>query len=303
MARSRFVIRLAWCVAVAVATLAGRAQAERVALVIGNADHDVSRDLANPLNDARDVAARLGEIGFRLHRSEAQLDLSLGQMLEMASEFASSLEAGDVAVFYFAGHGVGYKGGSFLIPVDDRGLSTTSDLADRAFSVDFIVRRLTGRPVTSIVILDACRNNPLPFKVDPLSATAGKAAAEATRVVIVYSASAGQVASDGTGTRNSLFTAALLQALRDPVRRIDDIIYEVGDTVITKSQGLQTPDMHMPRLSGPPPYLIEPESPPKQTLLDGAAQRARGRDECCPGAGTGAAVVRGRPGPAVLRRS
>ncbi len=222
------------------------AQAERVALVIGNSNFMQADDLVNPGNDATDIAARLADLGFDIHGGGAQLDVTRAQMTTLFNEFEAKLQDGDLAVIFFAGHGAQYQGENYLIPVDDKALNFAEELPDMAYSASALVRQMTSRSnVTSIIILDACRNNALPSaladgKSLPHYGLAQMDVPDTSFSLIMFAAASGSTASDGRG-RNSPFTAAFLQALEQPVRRMEDIVRDVRRMVRLETNGEQVP--------------------------------------------------------------
>jgi hypothetical protein len=243
------------------------ASAARRALVIGNAEYARALDLPNPGNDARDVAARLAELGFEIAGGGPGLDLTREQMIDAVADFADSLVEGDLALFYFAGHGAQLAGENFLIPSDDGAITFAEDLRERAYSASFLLSRLEGRTgVTSLLILDACRNNPLGPRSRDLGggAGAGLAGMDAPRgasSLIMFATGKGETASDGEG-RNSRFTAALLEALKSPERRIEDIIIDIGARVRRESEGQQVPWSSYSLTA--PIYLVPTEAPERE---------------------------------------
>ena len=200
--------------------LAGAASAERVALVIGNSSY-AANPLINPVNDAEDMAARLQEIGFRLYGDGPLLEQDLRSMQIAIRDFTRTLNPGDLAVFYYAGHGVEYKGTNYLIPVDDEEIEFADDVPDWSY--------------------------PAPRLLERLAATGASA-------FIMYAAAPGQTSSDGEG-RNGLFTSALLRALERPERRIDDIMYEVSFQVRTATGGRQVPWLEFAFAGEIPPHF------------------------------------------------
>jgi hypothetical protein len=199
-------------------------------------------------------------------------------MASAVREFASSLQEGDVALFYFAGHGARAMGQSYLIPSNDEGIVNAEDLADYAYAASALLARLEGRPgVTSIIILDACRNNPLASRNRDMAEGGGLAAIQASAsasTFIMFAAAEGRVASDGEG-RNSRFTKALLTALERPERRLDDIAYDVRAMVRRESAGAQIPwtnsSLDAPVYLVPaPPADEEVEQPEEGLIPDGA---------------------------------
>ncbi len=236
--------------------LSGVASAERVALIIGNSDY-TSNPLVNPVNDAEDMAERLDEIGFRLHGDGPLLDQDLRSLQVAIRDFTRSLNPGDLAVFYYAGHGVEYKGTNYLIPTDDEEIEFADDVPDWSYPAPRLLERLAATGATGIIILDACRNNPLPERGGEREVGVGLSQMETpagASAFIMYSAAPGQTSSDGEG-RNGLFTGALLEALERPDRRIDDIMYEVSFSVRNATQGRQVPWLEFAFAGEIPPYF------------------------------------------------
>jgi len=222
------------------------AQAERrVALVIGNGAYRSTAALANPGNDAEDMAASLKRVGF-----EVMLERELDKrgMEQAIARFARTARDSDAALFYFAGHGMQHHGANYLLPTDAK-------LEDE-FSLDFEMTRLDdvlgalrrARGV-QILILDACRRNPLAEKLVQMATTRdfaptrGLARLDATRgMVVAYSTQADQVAADGTG-RNSPFTSALVGHLGDPGVEIGALFRRVAAEVNRATEGRQLPEL------------------------------------------------------------
>ena len=204
------------CVAVLVAvmTLAATldAQAARRAFIVGNANYLHTTALANPANDARDLATRLRELGWEV---TVQFDASRSALLKGFASFAGALKPDDLSLVYFAGHALQIGGENYLAPVDAE--AKTEDDVRRLFvPLNAFLADLSRLTKTRIVILDACRDNPF---ADGLTRAEGArslgTAKGLARVYagvgsfIVYSTQPGNVALDGTG-RNSPFTKALL---------------------------------------------------------------------------------------------
>jgi hypothetical protein len=162
MLRSRFLRTLP---SLAAAVLAGSLLAlpasaqKRVGLVIGNSAYKHATALANPANDANDMGAALKELGFEVILG---LDLDKRGFDQRVREFSRALPDAETGVFYYAGHGLQVLGRNFLIPVDAQ-LQSERDLDFEASSLDFILKQmeLDREGKTSIVFLDACRDNPL----------------------------------------------------------------------------------------------------------------------------------------------
>ena len=241
---------------VLVVGLSGLARAERVALVIGNSEYSAN-PLINPVNDAVDMAERLAEIGYRVHGDGPLLDVDLRDLQVAIRDFTRSLNPGDLAVFYFAGHGVEYKGTNYLIPTDDEEIQFADDVPDWSYPAPRLLERLAATGATGVIILDACRNNPLPERGGSRDVGIGLSAMDTpagASAFIMYAAAPGQTSSDGEG-RNGLFTGALLQALDRPDRRIDDIMYEVSFAVRTATEGRQVPWLEFAFAGEIPPQL------------------------------------------------
>lgn len=267
--------------------LAGATFAERVALVIGNSNYS-SNPLINPVNDAVDIANRLQEIGFRLHGDGPLLEQDLRSLQVAIRDFTRSLNAGDLAVFYYAGHGVEYKGTNYLIPIDDEEIEFADDVPDWAYPAPRLLERLAATGATGIIILDACRNNPLPERGGQREVGVGLSQMETpagASAFIMYAAAPGQTSSDGEG-RNGLFTGALLEALSRPDRRIDDIMYEVSFSVRSATAGRQVPWLE---------FAFAGEIPPHFQITDGLAETNE-----VPEATGDAADGNGKPGRGIL---
>jgi len=275
-------------ISVILQVLAGAAFAEndeaaRVALVIGNSGY-AANPLINPVNDAEDMATRLQEIGYDLYDDGPMLEQDLRGMQVAIRDFTRSLNPGDLAVVYYSGHGFEYKGTNYLIPIDNEEIQFADDVPDWSYAAPRLLERIAASGATGVIILDACRNNPLPERGGVRDAGVGLARMETpagASAFIMYSAGPGQTASDGEG-RNGLFTAALLEALEDPHRRIDDIMYEVSYSVRNATQGRQVPWLELAFAGEIPPHLqagddlIEHNEVPEATAGDGSGKPGRG---------------------------
>lgn len=208
----------------------------RVALVIGNQAYPTMA-LKNAAQDARDVHAALREIGFvadlLVDATKRQMDMRIGRFVDM-------LQPGDVALVYYAGHGVQVAGENYLLPVD---VETADEASVRysSYSASLLHDRIAERGVRlKIMILDACRNNP--FRS---SRSASQGLAPMTAVgrgtFIAFATGPGGTADDNLPARNGLFTAALLEALREPGLDLDQVFGRVRQRVDAMSNGRQTP--------------------------------------------------------------
>ena len=241
MARYLFVT-ICLLVGLASAGINDAAAGKRVALVIGNDDYEKSPDLRNAGNDARAIGRRLQELGFSLVGGGVHQNLRRSRMLQLVRGFGDAIGHGDTALFYFAGHGIGDADGNWLIPVNDGNIQIQEDVRDYSVGVDAVLRRLRNRGEgVNILILDACRNNPLPNRTRSSSGTRGLKRMEApSGSFIAYAAAPRQVALDGDG-RHGLFTEELLARLGKPGQRIEDLMIDVTNAVAYRSSGKQEP--------------------------------------------------------------
>ena len=222
-------------VLVAFAALTAPALAEkRVALVIGNGAYQSAPALANPGNDARDVAAALRRVGFE---TILGLDLDRAGMDDLAVRFARAARDADVAMFYYSGHALQFNGVNYLAPVDAK-LTDEADLR-RLARVDDIVADLQQAKNLRVLVLDSCRDNPLAEdlkrligRTRALTLTRGLAKIDSPLgMIVAYATQAGRTAEDGAG-RNSPFTAAFLRHIETPeeigtlFRRVSADVYE-----------------------------------------------------------------------------
>jgi hypothetical protein len=211
------------------------ATAKRLALVIGNNAY-ADGALKNPINDARTMAATLGDLGFEVHKLE---NADRSAMQRAVLEFGRKLNEETVGLFYFAGHGMQVRGSNYLIPVK-ASIQSEDEIEVEAVDVAYVLARMaTAKNQFNIVILDACRNNP--FQRSFRSSNNGLAAISApTGTLIAYATAPGSVASDGD-TANGVYTAELAQAIRQPGITMEEAFKRARGGVITRTQGKQTP--------------------------------------------------------------
>lgn len=220
--------------------LASMAEARRVALVIGNADYEYVEKLPNPVNDARDIGAALARIGFAVTQG---FDLDHTALRLALRDFAEEAAGADVALIYFAGHGIEIDNTNYLIPVNAR-LRRDRDVEFEAIRLDAVVDALADARGLKIVLVDACRNNP--FVAEMMRSTAtrsigrGLARIEPGGVLVGYAARGGTLALDGEG-RNSPYAAALLRHIEEPGVEIGKLFRLVRDTVFDMTGGDQEP--------------------------------------------------------------
>lgn len=239
-------VRIFLCFVVLCFTTVHVLAAKRVALVVGNAAYEHAPKLGNPENDANDISAALERLGFDVIRGT---NLDNGGMRQKAREFSAKLKGAETGLFFYAGHGLQVRGTNYLVPVDSK-LGTESDLDFGTVRVDLILRQMEREVPTSIVFLDACRDNPLAKdlarSMGTRSANIGRGLAQVETGVgtlIAFATQPGNVALDGTG-RNSPFTTALLQHIERPGLDLGDVMIEVRNSVLNATSGQQVPWEH-----------------------------------------------------------
>jgi formylglycine-generating enzyme required for sulfatase activity len=218
----------------------GHAQT-RVALVIGNSGYRNVPALANPANDAADVAASLARLGFTARRI---INGTSEDMRLALRDFAPQARRSEMAVVFFAGHGIEIGGDNWLIPVD---AELKEDIAaeQEAIALRSLVPIVGAASKLGLIILDACRNNPFAARMQrsvPVRAVErGLARVEpAGSVLVAFAAKEGTTASDGTG-RNSPFTAALLRHIEMPGLEVNYLFRNVREAVLNATNLRQEP--------------------------------------------------------------
>lgn len=231
----RSILILGLCSAAAFPAFAGR----RIALVIGNANYLYANALPNPVHDANLIANVLQSEGFDVTRVT---DADQRAMKSAFSGFVGKVQiAGPdaVALVYYAGHGVQYRGVNYLIPIDAK-LETEAQLDIETISADSVMQAIgAAGSKLNIVILDACRNSPFrSFR----AVSRGLAPIDAPQgTLVAFSTAPGQSARDGTAGGNSPYSSALGEMLRQPGLRIEDVFKRVRQRVNQETGGEQTP--------------------------------------------------------------
>jgi carboxyl-terminal processing protease len=240
------VLGFAWAVAL---SAAGFAQAEtatpsqgaRIALVVGNSNYGGDLGvLANPVNDSRLVAGALKRIGFDVIEVE---DADQNALKRAIAEFGDRMaDAGGDAtsLFFYAGHGLQVGGQNYLIPIHAE-IGKERDVDIEAISLDTVLKQMAwAESKVNIVILDACRNNPLSRGFRSTTQGLAEITVKPQGSFISYSTAPGDVAVDGNGT-NSPFSAALAEAIEKPGLDINDVFREVRADVMSATKGKQVP--------------------------------------------------------------
>lgn len=222
------------------------AEARRVALVIGNAAYKETAPLSNTGNDANDVAAALKRLQFDVLLG---IDLDKRGMERLIRQFEQTLAGADVALFFYAGHGLQIAGQNHLVPVDAR-LATEGDIDFESLPLSLVLTRMEREAKTSLVLLDACRDNPLARNLARTMGTRSTALRQGLAEVktgvgtlISFSTQPGNVALDGDG-RNSPYTAALLKEIERPGRDFLSSLAAVRGAVLSSTKGKQVPWEH-----------------------------------------------------------
>src|SRR6202158_4812301 len=200
---------------------------KRVALVVGNSAYQNVSPLENPKNDALLIADTLGRLGFALIGGRAQVDLDKAQFDSVVQRFGNQLVGADVALFYYAGHGLQVRGTNYLVPVTANPTRET-DVDFQMIDVALVLRQMEGSGTRlNLVILDACRNNP--FGGRGLRATtSGLAQMQAPEgTLISFATQPGNIAVDGVDG-NSPYTRALAAIVRRPGLDIFQTFNQVG---------------------------------------------------------------------------
>jgi hypothetical protein len=211
----------------------------RVALVIGN-DSYASMPLHNARNDARAVRDTLRDEGFQVDYVE---DATRAAFAHAMDAFSAKLQRDDVALFYYSGHGLAVDGVNYLLPVDFSAQSE-ADVPFSAYPALQVQRKLEERGTKlSIIILDACRDNPFRYS---RSLRGGLAAMpEGVGTLIAFAAGEGQSASDNSSEANGLFTKYLLEAMREPGLGVRDMFFRVQEKVYEASSHRQFPYLYV----------------------------------------------------------
>ena len=216
----------------------------RVALVIGNSAYQYAPHLPNPTNDAEAMAAALQKLGFEVTKG---IDLDRTETEMIIREFSKTLPGADVALLFYAGHGIQVGDHNYLVPVDAQ-LGDETDLHFEATDLDLVLDVMAREPRVNLVFLDACRDNPF---AQTLARSMGASRSTSIgRGLAIVDASAGsfiayatdphQVALDGNGA-HSPFTAALLAHMEQPGLSISDMMIEVRNDVLVATDQKQRP--------------------------------------------------------------
>lgn len=222
------------------------AAADRVALVIGNSNYVNAVKLANPANDATDIAAALRNLGFDVVEGR---DLDRRGMEDKVREFGRKLDRATLALFFYAGHGMQVNGKNYLVPIDSK-LERSGELNFETLDLSLVLTQMETEKRVNLVFLDACRDNPLSRSFARNNASRstnvgqGLASVQsAVGTMIAYATQPDNVALDGTG-RNSPFTTALLKHIATPGLEIRSMMTRVRADVLAATHDKQLPWDH-----------------------------------------------------------
>jgi uncharacterized caspase-like protein len=237
---------------------------KRVALVIGNGAYQNATQLPNPPRDADAIAELFRIGGFDVVQS--RLDLGNVEFKRALRELNLAAINADIAVVFFAGHGIEINGVNYLLPVDAK-LKRDFDVEDEAVTLDRILRAVEPAKKLRLVVLDACRENPFVRTVQRTAAIRsvvnglGKVEPTMSDTLIAYAAKAGSYSDDGAGT-NSPFTTALLKHLMEPELDVRLALGRVRDEVLKRTRNQQEPFVYG-SLGGTSVSLVAAPSAPK----------------------------------------
>ncbi len=227
---------------------------KRVALIIANSSYGQVGTLPNPPNDATLVADSLKRAGFS--SITVRPDQKLADLTSALRDFRSMANGADVALVYYAGHGIENDGNNWLIPVDAK-LAAAEDLKYEAVNLSLVLETIGGAKMR-IVMIDACRVNPFAGKWQAngrRTNSNGLARLEVDDVLVLFAAAPGQVAADGA-TGNSPFATALARWLPEPGLPVQLMGNKIRDDVIAATTGSQRPFVNA-SMSGELYYLVE----------------------------------------------
>ena len=245
-------------------------EGKRVALVVGNGEYHQAEDvLINPPSDANAIAEKLQLLGFHVTEAIDQDRLSMSRSLR---EFTANMQGAELALFFYAGHGMEYGGKNYLFPIDTS-LDSPADLHFSLVELDEIIDLMESEVATRLVFLDACRDNPMAQRFrSSLGATRGQSVGRGLARVdgsvgtfIAFSTAPGSLAADGTG-RHSPFAKAMLEHMGKPGLDVERMMRQVRDSVLRETNEKQVPWSNS-SLRGTDVYLNPQESAP---LLDNA---------------------------------
>ena len=218
----------------------------RIALVIGNGAYTNVTPLPNATHDSRAIAASLERLGFEVFDG---VDLDRREMKRLIQQFTRKLQNADVGLFYYAGHGLQFDKENYLIPIDATKLEDDIALSFETVPLKLVVDKLNRGAKTKLIILDACRDNPLTRSLargmGPSRSTATSRGLariqEGNETFIAFATKPDDVAQDGPAGKHSPFTSALLAYIERPGMELRDLMAKVRRQVINSTNNQQQP--------------------------------------------------------------
>src|ERR1700755_1359359 len=234
---------------ICMAFTANVAQADRrVAFVVGNGAYKNVQPLPNPPIDAKSMASVLRNIGFEVVEGT---NLTRDKMTERLLEFGKKAQGADVALFFYAGHGIAFGGTNYPLPIDAYIKSEMDVKLGAAINIDLTLEQTRGDAKVKLVFLDACRDNPFAAKIRSAratrSASVGSGLAEMKSgegTLLAFATGPGQTALDGEAGTNSPFTRALLANIAQPGVEIQQAMTKVHAQVNDETAKGQLPWGH-----------------------------------------------------------
>ncbi len=235
---------------------------KRVAFVVGNGAYKNVANLPNPPVDARAMAATLRNVGFEVVEGT---NLTRDAMTERLLEFGKKAQGADVAVFFYAGHGIAISGTNYLLPIDADIKSEMDVKLGAAINIDLTLDQTMSDAKVKLVFLDACRDNPFAAKIKSnatRSVSVGSGLAEMKSgegTLIAFATGPGQTALDGQEGTNSPFTRALIAHITEPGTEIQQAMTEVRAQVNEETNKGQLPWGHTNLIGS---VYLNPAAPP-----------------------------------------
>lgn len=267
---------LRWVIAIWMSFLAVAAGAEtRVALVIGNSAYDNAAQLPNPQRDATAIARRLEHVGFEVTLG---IDLDYREFLRHIGRFARKASEADISLVYYAGHGIELSGTNYLIPTDAL-MEHEAEADIEAIPLQTLIEKAGLARQLSIVLVDACRDNPFVSKITRLNASRSLSRGLAPLKdlgrgqVVSFATAPGATAADGEG-EHSPYAAALLELLDEPGVEISFFFRRLRDSVRERTGGVQTPIFESD-LPGREIHLVPPLAAREDTGISESSETKR----------------------------
>jgi TPR repeat protein len=241
---SRSAVAVLLCVLAVLSVVPAAAQGSgderRVALVVGNSNYEHVPRLTNPGNDATLIATTLRSLGFTLVGGGTQENVDKAHFDRLVQDFGRAIQGADVALFYYAGHGMQVDGSNWLVPTDANP-TRPQDLEFQMVNAELVLKQMDGAGTRlNLVILDACRNNPF-ATLGTRAVQGGLAQMRAPEgTMISFATQPGNVAADGSGA-DGPYATALAAAMRQPGLDIFRVFNQVGLTVKRSTDGVQLP--------------------------------------------------------------